>query len=217
MLEEYRELAADREHAVLAYRSDYEPLAPLLAGLRGRVVDVGGGPGLARHWLPASASYLAVEPEAAWLGQGWERLADAFPCLARPPACVRGVGERLPLRAACADAVLSIFSLNHLVDPALGLAEMARVLRAGGRLVLVLEDVPPRWSDLAAGGSYAVRDAAQRRRLRLRWLWTRLVGQRVQPDHIAIRERDLGAWTAGLELLERRWRGAYLCLVYGRR
>src|SRR5262245_12578197 len=151
MLEQYRELAADRVHALLAYRSDYEPLAPVLAQLVGRVVDVGGGPGLARHWLPAGARYLSVEPEPGWLAQGWERLADAFPCLARPPECVRGTAERLALRDACADAVLAIFSLNHFADPARGLAEMARVLRPGGRLVLVLDDVPPRWRDLAPG------------------------------------------------------------------
>src|SRR5262245_306426 len=51
MLEQYGELVADRAHAVLAYRSDYDPLAPVLAGLRGRVLDVGGGQGLVRHWL----------------------------------------------------------------------------------------------------------------------------------------------------------------------
>lgn len=216
MLEQYRELAADREQAILAYHSDFDPLAPVLARLGGRVVDVGGAQGLVRHWLPEGARYLVVDPETEWLDQGWERLADAFPCLARPPAFVRGLGERLPLRDACADVALSIFNLNHLVDPARGLAEMVRVLRPGGRLVLVLDDVSPRWGDLARGGSYAVRDAAQRRRLRLRWLWERLAGSRVQPEHLRIRERDLDAWTAGLEPLERRWRGAYLCRVHGR-
>jgi SAM-dependent methyltransferase len=216
MLEQYRALAADPGHAILAYHSDFDPLAPVLAGLRGRVVDVGGGQGLVRHWLPEGARYLVVDPETAWLEQGWERLADAFPCLARRPAFVRGLGERLPLGDACADAVLSIFNVNHLVDPERGLREMARVLRPGGRLVLVLDDLPPRWGDLAPGGSYAVRDAGERLRLRLRWLWTRFAGHRAQPEHLPIRERDLEAWATGLEPLERRWRGAYLCRVYAR-
>ena len=61
-----------------------------------------------------------------------------------------------------------------------------------------------------------MRDAAQRRRLRLRWLWTRLVGASVQPEHVEVRERDVARWTEGLALAERRWRGAYLCLVYER-
>ena len=42
------------------------------------------------------------------------------------------------------------------------------------------------------------------------------VGYRVQPDHVAIRERHLAAWTTSLEPLERRWRGAYLCCVYAK-
>jgi SAM-dependent methyltransferase len=216
MLDQYRELVADRAHAVLAYRNDYDPLGPVLSALRGRVVDVGGGPGLARHWLPETAELLVVDPESEWLDQGWEALADAFPCLSRPLAFVRGLGERLPLRDACADAVLSVFQLNHALDPPRVLREAARVLRPRGRLVLVLDDVAPRWADLAPSGSFAVRDAAQRRRLRLRWLWTCLVGASLQPEHVEVRERDVARWAEGLALVERRWRGAYLCLVYER-
>jgi SAM-dependent methyltransferase len=216
MIGQYDELAADREHALVAFRSDFDPLAPVLGGLRGQVVDVGGGQGLVRHWLPEPERYLVVDPETGWLDQPWEQLADAFPCLERTPAFVRGLAERLPLPDACADGVLSIFNLNHLIEPARALREMTRVLRPGGRLVLVLDDLPPRWRDLAAGGSYPVRDEAQRRRLRWSWLAARLVGHRVAPDHLPIRERKLRSWTRGLELLERRWRGAYLCLVYSR-
>jgi SAM-dependent methyltransferase len=216
MIDQYDELVADRPHAVVAFHSDFDPLTPVLEGLRGRVVDVGGGQGLVRHWLPEPEGYLVVDPETAWLGQPWGRLADAFPCLERPPAFVRAVAERLPLPDASADAVLSIFNLNHLIEPARAVREMIRVLRPGGRLVLVLDDLPPRRRDLAAGGSYPVRNERQRRRLRWGWLAARFVGHRVAPDHLPIRESRIRAWTRGLELCERRWRGAYLCLVYAK-
>jgi len=216
MIDQYDELAADREHALLAFRNDFDPLAPVLETLRGRVIDVGGGQGLVRHWLPDPEQYVVVDPETAWLDQPWQQLADAFPCLEREPSFVRAVAERLPLADACADGVLSIFNLNHLIDPSAALREMVRVLRPGGRLVLVLDDLPPRWHDLARGGSFAISHDAHRRRLRWRWLATRLLGYRVASDHLPIRERDLELWTRDLELVERRWRGAYLCMVYVR-
>lgn len=55
---------------------------------------------------------------------------------------VRGDALRLPFRASSFDAVTIAFGLRNLADPGLGLAEMRRVTREGGRLV-VLEFVRP--------------------------------------------------------------------------
>jgi 2-polyprenyl-3-methyl-5-hydroxy-6-metoxy-1,4-benzoquinol methylase len=49
---------------------------------------------------------------------------------------VRGNLERLPLHDAEFDLVVSIQVLEHLLDPAAGLRELARVLRPGGTLLL---------------------------------------------------------------------------------
>ncbi|MCX2968441.1 MULTISPECIES: methyltransferase domain-containing protein [Streptomyces] len=43
---------------------------------------------------------------------------------------------RLPLRAGALDAVFAAGLVSHLPDPAAGLAELARVTRAGGQLAL---------------------------------------------------------------------------------
>jgi demethylmenaquinone methyltransferase/2-methoxy-6-polyprenyl-1,4-benzoquinol methylase len=56
---------------------------------------------------------------------------------------VRGDALRLPFSEATFDAVSIAFGLRNLADPELGLREMLRVLRPGGR-GLVLEFVRPR-------------------------------------------------------------------------
>jgi SAM-dependent methyltransferase len=50
--------------------------------------------------------------------------------------------EELPFIDASFDAALNIVTLEHLQEPALALREIARVLRPGGRLLLV---VPHEW------------------------------------------------------------------------
>jgi demethylmenaquinone methyltransferase / 2-methoxy-6-polyprenyl-1,4-benzoquinol methylase len=61
---------------------------------------------------------------------------------ARGPGYVRGDGLRLPFPDGTFDAVTIAFGLRNLADPLGGLREMRRVLRPGGRAV-VLEFVRP--------------------------------------------------------------------------
>jgi len=58
---------------------------------------------------------------------------------------VAGDGLRLPFTADAFDAVTISFGLRNLHDPDAGLAELARVTRPGGRLV-VCEFSHPTWS-----------------------------------------------------------------------
>lgn len=109
-------------------------LRSVLATLRGTVVDVGAGP---IHYLReletalenGTLRYIAVEPDR-------DALATSRRAL---PAGVHleGTGEHLPLHSASADAVMMLRSFNHLRDPDAALREAARVLRPGGKLLLV--------------------------------------------------------------------------------
>jgi demethylmenaquinone methyltransferase/2-methoxy-6-polyprenyl-1,4-benzoquinol methylase len=56
---------------------------------------------------------------------------------------VAAIAERLPLPDASVDVVTMGYALRHVVDLGIAFAEFARVLRPGGRL-LILEMVPPR-------------------------------------------------------------------------
>jgi SAM-dependent methyltransferase len=217
MTEAYAELARDRDHSLLAWQSDYGPLAEFLAPCAGRVLDVGGGSGIARHWLPEGSDYVSLEPSRAWLEQPWSTLSDTFPCLAQPPRTVRGVAERLPFVEGCFDAALMIWSLNHVSDPNRALGETARAIRPRGRLVLVLDDVPPSVGDVIRG-RYPSGRRSERAVLVLRRLLSPLGAWPIQPDHLPLRERALLRRARRLlELRRRVWVGAYLVLELDRR
>jgi arsenite methyltransferase len=67
------------------------------------------------------------------------RLARAVRAEAGPQiGFLRADAQRLPLRDETVDAVVSIAVLQLVPDPAAALAEMARVLRAGGRLAVMV-------------------------------------------------------------------------------
>lgn len=216
MVAAYRDLIADPAHARLAYRYDLEPFRTLLADWRGRILDVGGGNGLVRHILPASCEYISLDPDVEWLDASWLSIADAFPCLDEPLTFVRGVGERMPLADASMDGALSFWSLNHAVDPSTLIAELARVVRSAGRVLIVLDDVEPTWSDVM-GGAYADERFASRPALAWQKLRAMRRGWPRQPDHLAIAEVDLWRWMGQAFRQRRRlWMGRYLTLELSR-
>ena len=52
------------------------------------------------------------------------------------PCDVQGCGKSLPFKAGTFDCVLASAALHHLDDPMAGVAEIARVTKRGGRLVV---------------------------------------------------------------------------------
>jgi ubiquinone/menaquinone biosynthesis C-methylase UbiE len=103
----------------------------LLAGLAGRVLEVGAGNGLNFPHYPATVSeVVAVEPEPYL-----RRLALAAASQAPVPIrVVDGTAEALPAPDAGFDAVVASLVLCTVADPDRALAEARRVLRPGGRL-----------------------------------------------------------------------------------
>jgi len=107
------------------------------AGIRpgGTAIDVGCGTGRA---LPPLRD--AVGPGGRVIGVDLtpEMLASAQSKVRADDRCalVLADARALPFAAATADAVFAAGLVNHLPDPAAGLAELARVTRAGGLLIL---------------------------------------------------------------------------------
>jgi ubiquinone/menaquinone biosynthesis C-methylase UbiE len=112
-------------------RGEAELRRELLAGLRGRVVEVGPGNGINFEHYPDSVSELvAVEPEP-YLRRAAEGAARSIELDVR---VVEGVAGDLPVEAAFADAVVVAGVLCSVPDQAAALAEFRRVLRPGGEL-----------------------------------------------------------------------------------
>ena len=102
------------------------------------VLDVAGGTGdLAREFakrVGASGAVVLTDINASMLGVGRDRLLDEGVVV---PAALCDA-ERLPFRSDQFDCVTVAFGLRNMTHKDAALAEMRRVLRPGGRL-LVLE------------------------------------------------------------------------------
>jgi ubiquinone/menaquinone biosynthesis C-methylase UbiE len=112
-------------------RGQAELRRELLAGMAGRVVEVGAGNGLNFPHYPASVRLLvAVEPEPylRW------RAAQAARVAPIPIRVVAGTADHLPVADESVDAVVVSGVLCSVPDPRTALTEFRRVLRPGGEL-----------------------------------------------------------------------------------
>lgn len=98
------------------------------------VIDVGCGTGRA---IPVLREAVGPSGRVIGLDLTPEMLDQARPrCAAARAALVLADARRLPLADKAADAVFAAGLVTHLPQPAAGFAELARVTRPGGRLVL---------------------------------------------------------------------------------
>lgn len=108
-----------------------------------RILDVASGFGQDAHALAArGATVVGAEPSARMTA--WARLVsaraarDASAPGAVGPAWVRGWSDALPFAPASFDAAICKGAIDHFDRPELAIAEMARVTRPGGRVVLAI-------------------------------------------------------------------------------
>ena len=98
----------------------------LTDGARGRTLDLGCGTGRSLSLFPAGVRAIGLDPALDSLQRARRR--------APATALVCGSAEALPFRAGVFDTVVSGLALCSVPDPARGLAEVRRVLRADGTL-----------------------------------------------------------------------------------
>lgn len=125
----------------------------LLAGVEGRVIELGAGTGVNLDLYPPAVEELVlVEPGPHMAKRLRARLAES----SRQATVVEAPAERLPFAAASFDVAVATLVLCTVPDPPAALAELRRVLVPGGRLLL-LEHVragdegSARWQDRLHG------------------------------------------------------------------
>ena len=113
-------------------------LAPLreqlVAGARGRVLEIGIGSGLNLPFYPRDIEMLlGLDPSRELL-----QIAKRHSVWAHfPVELSEGRAEDIPLDAAAVDHVVMSWTLCSVADPVRALAEVRRVLRPGGNLLFV--------------------------------------------------------------------------------
>jgi ubiquinone/menaquinone biosynthesis C-methylase UbiE len=121
----------------------------LLAQARGRVVEIGAGTGVNIDAYPEGIEALAlVEPDPHMA----KRLRAHLAASSRTAEVVAAPAERLPFGDASFDTAVATLVLCTVPDPVAAVAELARVLRPGGRLLFIehvrAEDArTARWQD----------------------------------------------------------------------
>jgi len=145
MAERYSEKAALRGEPGYVWRSGQERRLAMIrkhAGVSGRILDDGCGLGTYLAALSAySDSRFGIEVEA-------DRAAQA---LKHSSGVALGVGEALPFPAASFDFVLSNEVIEHVADDGRYAAEMVRVTRPGGRILIFC---PNRWYPVEQHGIF---------------------------------------------------------------
>ena len=113
----------------------------LLAGTRGRVIEVGAGNGRNfAHYSPEVDEVVAVEPEPYLRERAREAAADA-PVKVE---VVEGTDSPLPYDDDSFDVAVTSLVLCSVPDQSRALAELRRVLRPGGELRFYEHVVPRR-------------------------------------------------------------------------
>jgi ubiquinone/menaquinone biosynthesis C-methylase UbiE len=102
-----------------------------LAGLSGRVIEIGSGSGPNfRHYPDAVSELVAIEPEPNLRAKAIEAARESE----RPVRVIDAIADRLPFEDGSFDAAVAVLVLCSVPSQAAALGELHRVVRPGGEL-----------------------------------------------------------------------------------
>ena len=125
----------------------------ILAEAKGRTIDIGAGTGINLELFPPEVGELVLaEPDPHML----KKLQAKLPGSGREASVVQAPAEKLPFDDDSFDTAVFTLVLCTVPDPTAALAEAARLLRPGGKLLFVehVRSEDPglaRWQDRLEG------------------------------------------------------------------
>lgn len=120
-------MASTRRAFDLQASSIWRDMGVLLPPRRGVVLDVGCGAQPYRSFVSTEATYVGIDTANAAAHFGYEL-----------PDTIYFSGDRWPVEDASVGTILATETLEHVLDPAVFLAEARRCLAPGGGLVLTV-------------------------------------------------------------------------------
>lgn len=120
----YEEVRYQRSYSRLYHQWWIEKMLRLMGG-DGLILDNGCGTGILSE-MRRDIKAVGMDYSPGMLNHARRRMKD----------CLRGDSEYLPFRSESFDLVFARSLLHHLPHPEMGVAEMARVLKDGGRFVI---------------------------------------------------------------------------------
>jgi demethylmenaquinone methyltransferase/2-methoxy-6-polyprenyl-1,4-benzoquinol methylase len=136
----------DRTGAVMSFGQDPRWRRALVQAVGPRpgerVLDVATGTGMVALALARrGCTVVGLDQSPQMLATARAKLLDA-PAFAAQVSFVQGEAERLPFAGGSFDALTFTYLLRYVDDPAATLAELARVVRPGGRIAMLEFGVP---------------------------------------------------------------------------
>jgi demethylmenaquinone methyltransferase/2-methoxy-6-polyprenyl-1,4-benzoquinol methylase len=137
----------DRVGAVMSFAQDQRWRRAMVSAVGPRpgqrLLDVATGTGLVAEELVrrGATEVVGLDQSEQMLSGSRARLARE-PELARRVTLVRGEAEQLPFEDGAFDGLTFTYLLRYVDDPAAAMAELARVVRPGGRIGMVEFGVP---------------------------------------------------------------------------
>jgi len=104
--------------------------------IEGRVLDIGGGIGTVREFLPEDICFVSIDPFANISQKIPQSKKRAYKCLERHLNFIPAIAEFLPFKERSFDYVHMRSMLDHVQVPDLALIEANRVLVDGGYLIV---------------------------------------------------------------------------------
>jgi ubiquinone/menaquinone biosynthesis C-methylase UbiE len=136
--EDWEKNSAGYNNDIEKYRREIEYDRPTYSHFRmsGQILDVGGGAGVVREFLPSAARLVSVDPYISCPFEVPSSKRSAYSCLSTKLNFLGALAEFIPFRSESFDWVHMRSMLDHVQIPDLALMEAHRVLKGSGHVLI---------------------------------------------------------------------------------